>query len=159
MTWTTRHFLPDVPAQFRSLNRGGDRIGVRDGFTRDFRDKRYTVFHKEGGKNNHFQGIERVGRHLLVTGSFPYTKRRADLLVFRLDTRPSDPGPWGSNLRLTRVPRPEDQLVNYFQIDDDYWHPGGLDLVDDIAVIPLERFDNTSVITFLDVSNPDSRCA
>lgn len=151
----TRHFLPDVEAQFRSLNRGGERIGVRDGFTKDFRDKRYTVFHKEGGKNNHLQGIERIGRHLLVTGSFPYSRRRADLFVFRLDTRPSDPGPWGSNLRLTRVPRPEDRLVNYLRIDDDYWHPGGLDLVDDIAVIPLERFDNTSVITFLDVANPD----
>ncbi|MEZ0334196.1 MAG: hypothetical protein ACAI18_09325 [Gemmatimonadales bacterium] len=151
----SRGFLSNVLTQFRSLNRSGERIGVLEGFTRDFVDKRYTVFHKKGGKNNHFQGIERVGRHLLVTGSFPYGKRRADLLVFRLDTRPSDPGPWGSNLRLTRVPRPADALVNYYKIDGDYWHPGGLDLMDDIAVIPLERFDNTSVITFLDVSNPD----
>jgi hypothetical protein len=151
----TRHFLPDVARQFGSVNRSGERIGVRKGFTRDFVDKRYTVFHKKGGKNNHFQGIERTGRHLLVTGSFPYGKRRSDLLVFRLASRPVDPGPWGSNLTLARVPPDEDILVKYFRIDEDYWHPGGLDLVDDIAVIPLERFDNTSVIAFVDVSNPE----
>ena len=151
----SRHFLTDVARQFRSLNRGGERIGVRKGFTRDFVDKRYSVFHKKGGKDNHFQGIERIGRHLLVTGSFPYGKRRSDLLVFRLASRPIDPGPWGSNLSLVRVPPDADLLVNYFRIDGDYWHPGGLDLVDHIAVVPLERFDNTSVIAFLDVSNPE----
>ena len=151
----SRHFLTDVARQFRSLNRGGERIGVRKGFTRDFVDKRYSVFHKKGGKDNHFQGIERIGRHLLVTGSFPYGKRRSDLLVFRLASRPIDPGPWGSNLCLVRVPPDADLLVNYFRIDGDYWHPGGLDLVDHIAVVPLERFDNTSVIAFLDVSNPE----
>ena len=151
----SRHFLTDVARQFRSLNRGGERIGVRKGFTKDFVDKRYSVFHKKGGKDNHFQGIERIGRHLLVTGSFPYGKRRSDLLVFRLASRPTDPGPWGSNLSLVRVPPDEDLLVSYFRIDGDYWHPGGLDLVDHIAVIPLERFDNTSVIAFLDVSNPE----
>jgi hypothetical protein len=151
----SRHFLPDVLAQFQSLNRTGERIGVQKGFTKDFRDKRYTVFHKQGGKNNHFQGIERMDRHLLVTGSFPYSKRRSDLLVFRLDSCTADPGPWGSNLTNSRVPRPEDRLVSYFRIDADYWHPGGLDLVGNIAVIPLERFDNTSVITFLDVTRPE----
>lgn len=151
----SRHFLSNVLKQFRSLNRSGERIGVLEGFTRDFVDKRYTVFHKKGGKNNHFQGIERIGRHLLITGSFPYSRRRSDLLVFRLDSRPTDPGPWGSNLTGNRVPPPEDQLVKYFRIDADYWHPGGLDLVENIAVIPLERFDNTSVITFLDVADPE----
>ena len=45
--------------------------------------------------------------------------------------------------------------MKYFRIDADYWHPGGLDLVENIAVIPLERFDNTSVITFLDVADPE----
>ncbi len=58
----SRHFLSNVLTQFRSLNRSGERIGVLEGFTRDFVDKRYTVFHKKGGKNNHFQGIERIGR-------------------------------------------------------------------------------------------------
>lgn len=152
----SRHFLPDVRAQFRSLNRSGERIGVREGFPGDFRDKRYTVFHKKGGRDNHFQGIERLDRHLLITGSFPHGKRRSDLFVFRLDSRSSDPGPWGSNLTRSRLPTSSDCLVSYFRIDGDYWHPGGLDLVENIAVVPLERGDNTSVITFLDVSDPDT---
>jgi hypothetical protein len=152
----TRHFLPDVLAQFRSLNRRGDRIGVLEGFPREFRDKRYSVFHNKGGRDNHFQGVERLGRYLLVTGSFPYGRRRSDLLVVRLDSRPADPGPWGSNLLRSRVPPATDRLVNYFRIDDDYWHPGGLDLLGNIAVIPLEQFDNTSKITFVDLSNPEA---
>ena len=93
-----RHFLDDVKAQFLSLNTRGDRIGVRDGFPRAFVDKRYTVLHKNSGRDNHFQGIERIGRYLFITGSYPYPKRRSDLLVVQLDSRAADPGPWGSNL-------------------------------------------------------------
>jgi hypothetical protein len=64
--------LRDVVTQFRGLNVRGERIAVMDGFPGNFADKRYSVFHKNGGKDNHFQGVQRLGNHLLVTGSFPY---------------------------------------------------------------------------------------
>ena len=149
-----RHFLDDVKAQFLSLNTRGDRVGVRDGFPRAFVDKRYTVLHKNSGRDNHFQGIERIGRYLFITGSYPYPKRRSDLLVVQLDSRAADPGPWGSNLVEDRNPPRADRVVSYFQIDADYWHPGGLDTIGAVAVVPLERFDNSSVITFIDLTNP-----
>ena len=149
-----RHFLDDVKAQFLSLNTRGDRIGVRDGFPRAFVDKRYTVLHKNNGRDNHFQGIERIGRYLFITGSYPYPKRRSDLLVVQLDSRAADPGPWGSNLVEDKTPPRADRVVCYFQIDADYWHPGGLDTIGAVAVVPLERFDNSSVITFIDLTNP-----
>jgi hypothetical protein len=149
-----RHFLDDVKAQFRSLNTRGDRVGVRDGFPRPFVDKRYTVLHKNSGRDNHFQGIERIGRYLFITGSYPYPKRRSDLLVIQLDSRPANPGPWGSNLTADRDPPRTDRVVSYFQIDADYWHPGGLDTIGAVAVVPLERFDNSSVIAFIDLTNP-----
>src|SRR4029453_18455219 len=149
-----RHFLDDVKAQFLTLNTRGDRIGVRDGFPRAFVDKRYTVLHKNNGRDNHFQGIERIGRYLFITGSYPYPKRRSDLLVVQLDSRAADPGPWGSNLMEDRNPPRVDRVVSYFQIDADYWHPGGLDPIGAVAVVPLERFDNSSVITFIDLTNP-----
>jgi hypothetical protein len=151
-----RHFLPNVRRQFQSLNQRGDRIGVMEGFDRrEFRDKRYTIFHKAGGRNNHFQGVQRLGNYLLVAGSYPYKRKRSDLFVFRLASRASDPGPWGSNLMRSREPPEVDELVNYFRIDDDYWHPGGFNLLDNVAVIPLERSDAKSKIVFVDLSDPE----
>jgi hypothetical protein len=152
----SRRFLPDVRAQFKSLNRRGSRIGVLDGFPKEFRDKRYSVFHKKGGSNNHFQGVQRLGRHLLVTGSFPYKRPRSDLLVARLNSRSADPGPWGSNLNRDRIPPSEDCVVAYFRIDGDYWHPGGFGLLDSLAAIPLEGSGGESRITFVDFSDPEN---
>lgn len=149
-----RRFLPDVVMQFRSLNERGERIAVMHGFGSEFADKRYSVFHKKGGKNNHFQGVQRLGNHLLVTGSFPYSKKRSDLLVFRLDSRVPDPGPWGSNLMRDRDPPPADRLVNYFRIDPEFWHPGGLALLGSIAAVPLENSEAQSKVVFLDLSAP-----
>jgi hypothetical protein len=150
-----RSIVSDVAAQFRSLNARGERLAVIDGFPSIFADKRYSLFHKKQGLNNHFQGVQRIGNHLLVTGSFPYEESRSDLLVFRLGSRGVDPGPWGSNLTRDRNPTQVDRLANYFQIDHDFWHPGGFSLVGDVAAVPLENFAGDSKVVFLDVSNPE----
>ncbi|HYH80097.1 MAG TPA: hypothetical protein VEX86_09870 [Longimicrobium sp.] len=150
-----RSTLPDVVTQFRSLNERGERIAVMDGYPKDFADKRYSVFHKKGGKDNHFQGVQRLGNHLLVTGSFPYKTQRADLLVSRLSSRAPDPGPWGSNLVRDRDPATIDRLTSYFRIDGDYWHPGGLSLLGSVAVVPIENgAAGDSKIVFLDLADP-----
>jgi len=146
--------LRDVIAQFHSLNRRGERLAVGHGFPNLFSDKRYTVRHSHGGRNNHFQGVQRLGQHLLVTGSFPYAKRRADLLVLRMGSRPAGPGPWGSNLLVHPAPPPADHLVTYFQLDSEYWHPGGFALLDETAVIPLENAAGASKIVFVDLALP-----
>jgi hypothetical protein len=150
-----RQFLPNVVEQFRSLNRSGERLAVTEGFGRPFRDRRYTIFHTHGGKDNHFQGVQRVGNHLLISGSFPYSRKRSDLFVVRFASRPSDPGPWGSNLMRDRNPPDMDRLANYFRIDGAYWHPGGFNLLDSTAVIPIENFDHQSKIVFVDVQDPE----
>ena len=152
----TRRFLPDVRAQFGSLNQRGSRIGILEGFPKEFRDKRYSVFHKKGGSNNHFQGVQRLGRYLLVSGSFPWKTPRSDLLVVRLATRSADPGPWGSNLNQDRAPPVDDEVVRYFRIDGDYWHPGGFSLLGSLGVIPLEGSSGDSRITFVDFADPEN---
>ena len=142
--------------QFNSLNQRGDRIGSGHGFPRVFRDKRYSTFHKHGGRDNHFQGVQRIGRHLLITGSYPYRGRRSDLFVVRLDTRSPDSGPWGSNMLRSRDPDKTDRLTNYFKIDGEYWHPGGFSMLGTTAVVPLEDSEGRSKIVFVDVSDPDN---
>lgn len=151
-----RSFLFDVVTQFRGLNERGERIAVMHGFGKEFIDKRYSVFHKKGGKDNHFQGVQRLGNHLLVTGSFPYRSKRGDLLVFHLASRAPDPGPWGSNLMRDRDPPSIDRLVNYFSIDREYWHPGGFGLLGSLAVIPMENSELQSKIVMVDLSTPES---
>jgi hypothetical protein len=150
-----RSILRDVAGQFRSLNARGERIAVMDGFPATFADKRYSVWHKKAGLNNHFQGIQRLGNHLLVTGSFPYKTSRSDLLVCRLGSRAPDPGPWGSNLMRSRNPANIDRLVAYHAIDGQYWHPGGFSLVGNVAVVPLENTAGDSRIVFLDMADPE----
>ena len=149
-----RRFLVDVARQFRSLDTRGDRIAVLHGFGKEFRDKRYSIFHEKGGLHNHFQGIGRIGNHLFVSASFPWKKRRSDVLVFQLGTRAADPGPWGSNLVRTRDPAEPDRLINYFQIDPDLWHAGSFAILDSTLIVPLEGDASFSRITALDVSAP-----
>lgn len=148
--------LPDVVGQFQSLKRRGERLGVVDGFGREFRDRRYSTFHREGGMHNHFQGIQRLGRYLLVTGSYPHPAKRGDLLVFELGSRHDTPGAWGSNMLREPAPPAADKLVAYFELDKVYWHPGGFSLLDQTAFIPMEGSAGTSKIMLVDVSTPAS---
>ncbi len=150
-----RRFLTDVARQFRSLETRGERIAVLHGFGKEFRDKRYSIFHDRGGLHNHFQGIGRIGNHLFVSGSYPWKKKRADMFVFHLGTRAADPGPWGSNLVRTREPANGDRLVSYFQVDDNLWHAGSFAILDSTLIVPLEGDAAGSRVTALDVTKPD----
>jgi hypothetical protein len=149
-----RH-VPDLLRQFRSLNAEGERIAVTAGFDgRAFDDYRYSIYHDGEGRNNHFQGVGRTGKYLLVTGSYPFQQKRSDLFVLELGSRSADPGPWGSNLARNRDPQVPDCLVAYYAIDQAYWHAGSFALVDDTLVVPLEGDGGDSIITFVDVSDP-----
>ena len=147
--------LTDVRAQFASLNADGEHVGISAGFEIPvFDDDRYSVFHDGGGRDNHIQGVQRRGNILLLTGSFPFNKKRSDLFVFQLGSRTADPGPWGSNLVRTRNPPDTDRLIAYFQIDSTLWHPGSFAIRDDVLIVPLEGSGQNSVITFVDISDP-----
>ena len=105
----SRHFLPNVLTQFRSLNRSGERIGVLEGFTRDFVDKRYTVFHKKGGKNNHFQGIERIGPSPADHGQLPLFQAALGSPGLPAGLAAHRPRAVGLKPHGNRVPPPEDR--------------------------------------------------
>ena len=151
-----RMVVPDLPRQFKGLNAEGEALAIRDGFDGpEFADDRYSTRHDGRGRDNHFQGIRRIGQHLFLTGSYPYRNRRGDLFVLEMGSRNADPGPWGSNLIGGRPPA-TDRLVNYYAIDRTYWHPGSPALLGDTLVVPLERAPKVdSLLAFLDLSRPD----
>jgi len=137
------------------MNVFGERSEIRHGFPSIFSDGRYSTTHPKGGLNNHFQGVQRLGQYLLVTGSFPHPRKRADLLVGHLGTRPSQ-GPWGSNLRSGGKPKDTDRLEAYFKVDPRLWHAGGLGIIGTTAVVPLEGDAEESIIRFVDLGTPAS---
>lgn len=150
-------FLTNVKAQFDSLNSVGERLAVEVPPKDEFADHRYSVRHKHGGQDNHIQGVQRIGdsNHLLISGSYPYDNSRADLFVVRFASKAADPGPWGSNLVHSRDPKSADTLVNYFKMDAEYWHPGGLSLLGSVLAVPFENDPGQSKIAFYDMSAPE----
>ena len=149
--------LRNVQAQFDSLNSAGERLAVDVPSKGDFSDHRYSIFHKHGGRDNHIQGIQRIGdsNHLLISGSYPYKNPSSDLFVVRFGSKADDPGPWGSNLLHARNPKSSDTLATYFKIDSEYWHPGGLSQLGWILAVPLENDPGQSRILFYDMTNPE----
>jgi hypothetical protein len=152
-----RMVVPDLPRQFKGLNAEGEALAIRDGFDGpEFADDRYSTRHDGRGRDNHFQGIRRIGQHLFLTGSYPYRGKRGDLFVLEMGSRSADPGPWGSNLIGGRPPV-TDRLVDYYAIDRTYWHPGSPGLLGNTLVVPLERAPKgDSLLAFLDLSAPAS---
>jgi hypothetical protein len=147
--------LSHVPDQFASLNAEGERLATWAGFDIPiFDDDRYSVFHDGGGRDNHFQGVQRAGNHLFVTGGYPFKKKRSDLFVFELGSRSADPGPFGSNLMRAREPASVDRLVACCALDSEYWHAGSFAIEGSSLIVPLESSAGASVLTFVDVSDP-----
>src|SRR5688572_24774503 len=129
--------VPDLPRQFNALNAEGEQLAVRSGFDgEDFEDDRYSTRHDGRGRDNHFQGIRRIGQHLFITGSYPFRPKRADLFVLEMRSRSADPGPWGSNMDGARPPE-IDRLIAYYPIDRTFWHPGSPALLGETLVVPL----------------------
>lgn len=148
---------PDLIAQFRSLTRRGERLGVAKGFPREFRDSRdsllYTV--SERGESR-VRGVRRYGDYLLVTGTFPLSRSPADLLILHLGSRSAGRGPWGSNLSLQSVPAETDRLRRAVELDGNGGRAGSLSLLDTLAAIPLEQPTGASKIVFANLADPEA---
>jgi hypothetical protein len=107
----------------------------------DPRDKRYL---QEGfpGKNradNHLQGVQRFGDFLYCTGA-DLTEHIAHLFIVRLQTDASGEPTGGTLERIVAL-------------DRDLPHPGGLQRLGNVLVVPLQG-DGDSKLVFVQVSDP-----
>lgn len=131
--------LQRLPAAGRAF-----RVKVGDLHFVDPRDKRYLG---EGfpGKNradNHLQGVQRFGDFLYCTGA-DLTEHIAHLFIVRLQTDASG-APTGGTL---------ERIV---ALDRALPHPGGLQRLGNVLVVPLqgEKADQDSKLVFVQISDP-----
>ncbi len=117
----------DVPSQFAALpkkvrkhpwfGRTKKYLGARTNGM--IPDPDYTSKRKnEHGKGEHFQGIQRIGWHLIISGGIKTGTKRSQLIVIRMGTRLVR-GPWalpkyGHNYK--KPPR-DDCIVHVVDID------------------------------------------
>jgi hypothetical protein len=97
-----------------------------------------------GGCKEHFQGVQRIGRHLIVSGGIAFGERRSQLIVIEMGSRDVT-GPWS----LPRYghwddPLPEDRIVYVHDIDRTRWHAGGIQMLDRLVAVPIYGDDADS---------------
>ncbi len=137
-TWASSDCLMDVKEQFENLNPHGDDISikVKKGV---FIDKSYTNRPLNNlGIDNHFQGIQKLPgiNNFVITGS-DIGEKSGDLIIV-------NNGEIIRRLTLDKWP---------------YWHPGGIQLLDNILAVPVEEYKKSRIskiyfYNFADVANP-----
>ena len=115
--------------------------------------------------DNHFQGIVRHmdGRHLIISGSNLFDKRSA-LFVFKMKSYLTNAGDasyekmfFRSNTIIPNGDEKQDTIESIFNFTGPYWHAGGISLLGDILVVPLENGDMPdfkSKIAFVNFRDP-----
>ena len=147
--------IADVPLEFARLTTTGERLTIRDDDELIPGDK-YTWRNSDTNyARNHLQGIQRLGETGLLVLSAGDAMDRVAQLLFVRTAAATRLGPMGTNV-LFGDPPDTDQLIGMVLLDtEDYWHAGGMSLLDDILAIPLEASHlGTSKIVFLNVANP-----
>lgn len=144
--------------EFNRISEQSDFLAANDGdLFKNRREFRYTHVNREGinEARNHFQGIQRLrkGKYIVISGG-DVTEPVSHLFVIRMNTR-REKGPMGSNLLFSIIPDASDEVVKIIPLDKEYWHAGGLSLLGDILVIPLES-DKKSKIIFLHMLEPEN---
>jgi hypothetical protein len=150
---TTNSVVRDVLDSFRRLRQRGHFLAAWDGdkvFTKD----RYTSSVSNGlGLNNHFQGVARLGRYVVISGGDQH-RPAGELYVVRMDSRKVTQ-PFRSNLWKSTLPPEEDVAVLRVHLDSALWHAGGIDALGDVVVVPLEGGKANARVDFYDFTDPE----
>ncbi len=112
------------------------------------------------GRGEHFQGIQRIGKHLIVSGGIKTGEQGSQLMVIRMGTR-SENGPWalpkyqfkGFNYKK---PSTDDRIVKLVDVDCDRWHAGGIQAADNVIGMPIYGKPKGSEIRYFDFSDPEN---
>jgi hypothetical protein len=157
---TANPVVPDVMKAYRAIETQGDYLRVHDGG--QFPEMRYTAsVDNDVGLNNHFQGLQRLGRgkYLVISGGDTHSnanfKRCSHVFVVKMGSRLAGSS-WGSNIVQRRIPPANDSVVQTIGIDGRLWHAGGMSIVGDILAVPVESFaPERSRIVFFNLRVPE----
>jgi len=162
------YYVPDVEGQFAALPERGDALGFGIGGSPDpSMCKHYQGIVRKTGPGTPYFFITRSGNETAscsLAGDDP-----GNLLVVKMGSRATH----GERLRSNRIardtdtddtpPDPADTTVAVVTFDGTggwphYGHPGGMQIVGDVLVLPLEKpyaSGPPGLILFIDVSNPE----
>jgi hypothetical protein len=111
----------------------------------------------ELGLGEHFQGIQRIGQHLIVSGGIKSGTRRSQLVVILMKSK-SKSGPWALPKYgfSYKKPSPDDKIVKVVDIDRQNWHAGGIQAVGDVLAVPVYGHGSSSEIRYFDFRDPEN---
>ncbi len=114
------------------------------------------------GLGEHFQGIQRIGQHLIVSGGIKTGKQRSQLIIIRMGSR-SKTGPWALPKYGFSYKKPslQDRIVDMVDVDSGRWHAGGIQACGSVLGIPIYSNDDEdqlpgSDVRFFDFSDPEN---
>ena len=141
------NIIANAREQFLGLQTRGSRIGFWD--NKKFPNKRY---HPKNPRKNHFQGIQRFGDKLIISGAF-VGEEAAEIYSL---SKSGNQEIWGSNLQNGQ-PDITDQVTDYKLLNNDsdlkkLWHAGGIASEDSVLAVALMG-GGKSAVTFYDLDN------
>ncbi len=151
--------IDDVPLRFSQIPR---HVEAAQGLAADQKDvipwPRYTSsLQNHGGLNEHFQGIQRVGHYVLLTGSGKYFEpATGHLVVLEMASR-SEVGAWSlpNGSASATTPSSTDRIVALVDLDLENWHAGGMQRFDEWLAVALYGDETTrSVVRFYGLEDP-----
>ena len=145
-----------IPAKVRTLPWLGSTeryLGARNPGKLEFPEYTSSI-ENELGLGEHFQGIQRIGQHLVVSGGIKTGQRRSQLILIKMESQ-NDNGPWalpsyGFNYKN---PSPKDRIVRVKDVDYAKWHAGGIQALGNFVAIPVYGDGNGSEIRFYELNS------
>ena len=165
-------YAHNLEAAFRRIRTRAEYMAIRDGD--QFAGSRYTVREvNEHGFLNHFQGLQRLGngRYFVISGGdWQRTTQNSHLFIIKVGSQ-STVGSIHSNIMFDKNPPLEDYVIKTIGINTKLWHAGGMDMLGDLLVVPVEHMTDDRVrffaqagptgpdnsrIVFFDMADPEN---
>ena len=148
--------VENVVESMKHLKRNGSDLRVRN--NKIIKGRKYTMgLFNKFGIDNHFQGIQRLfNSEYFVFSGGDYARKQGHLFIGKIESK-SGAELWGENRIPWKKTPKKDKLISKIKVGSKlWWHPGGLQTLGGILVVPSEDYKvtNTAIIEFFDMSRP-----
>lgn len=136
----TNPCLRNVRGEFLKIRTHGDKLG--------FRHTQTPGAYSQPG-HSHYQGIQRMGRYLAVSGS---TSQAGEILIVEMATRSAN-GRFRSNRLSSNTPPSNDRVVRVIEASRSLTHAGGFQIAGEVLVVGMEGGSRSEVV-FYNIKDP-----
>ncbi|MGD9850889.1 MAG: hypothetical protein AB7T38_06465 [Nitrospirales bacterium] len=136
----TNPCIRDVRGEFLKVRTHGDKLG--------FHHTQTPGAYSQAG-HSHYQGIQRFGKYLAVSGS---ASQAGEILIIEMASRPAADR-FRSNRLSSNTPPTNDRVIKVVEASRTLTHAGGFQVVGDVLVVGMEG-GNVSEVVFYNIKNP-----